>query len=297
MKNIRKITLALLMTFSISFFGMTKSYSNAEAAPAPAENLVYRVYNPNNGEHLHTMSVVEKDYLKKVGWSYEGVSMKMPTTGKPLYRLYNPNSGEHFYTLSSSEKTFLAGNGWKNEGIAWYTPENGTPLYRVYNPNERKAGAHHYTTVLSEKEMLVKAGWKYEGVSWYSLSIKTPIPTVNPTMNQVVEMAKKQIGVPYLWGGTTRSGFDCSGLTQYVYRNARNINIGRVTTDQEKSGTIISLNQAQPGDLVFWGNKGASYHVAIYIGNAQYIHAPVQGENVKIGSFTYYKPSFAVRVK
>lgn len=301
MKNTKKIAIALLIMFSISFLGLTMKDATVSAAPSGSP--VYRVYNPNNGEHLHTMSAGEKDYLSSVGWKYEGISMYMPNTGKPLYRLYNPNSGEHFYTLSTNEKSFLAKNGWKYEGVAWYTPETGLPLYRLYNPNELKAGAHHYTTLLAEKEMLVKSGWKYEGVSWYSLastpSTSTTTPTEStstPVSNRIVEEAKKQLGVPYLAGGSTPAGFDCSGLTQYVYKKATGKNIGRVTTNQEYAGTKIPVSKAKPGDLLFWGVKGSTYHVAIYIGQGKYIHAPVAGEKVKVQSISLYTPSFAVRV-
>lgn len=114
--------------------------------------------------------------------------------------------------------------------------------------------------------------------------------------NNVVDVAYQQLGVPYVWGGTTRSGFDCSGLTQYVYKKARGINIGRVTTNQEYAGTKIPVSKAQPGDLLFWGARGSTYHVAIYVGNGNYIHAPEPGQKVKIQSMAWYAPSFAVRV-
>lgn len=70
-----------------------------------------------------------------------------------------------------------------------------------------------------------------------------------------------------------------------------------MTTNQEKCGTEISLNQLQKGDLIFWGPRGKTEHVALYIGNNQYIHAPYPGQNVQINSITpYYQPSFARRI-
>lgn len=72
--------------------------------------------------------------------------------------------------------------------------------------------------------------------------------------------------------------------------------IGSWTVAQESSGTQISVSQAQQGDLLFWGDKGSSYHVAISAGDDQYIHAPQPGENVKYGSTQYYTPDFGVRV-
>ncbi|MDT2596868.1 NlpC/P60 family protein [Enterococcus dongliensis] len=113
---------------------------------------------------------------------------------------------------------------------------------------------------------------------------------------QVVNEAEKYIGTPYVWGGKDTSGFDCSGLTQYVYKQVTGKDIGSWTVAQESSGTQISVSQAQQGDLLFWGDKGSSYHVAISAGGDQYIHAPQPGENVKYGSTQYYTPDFGVRV-
>ena len=113
--------------------------------------------------------------------------------------------------------------------------------------------------------------------------------------NNVVSFAESLIGVPYVYGGTTPSGFDCSGFVQYVYSHF-GVNLPRTTTQQENCGTQIPVSQAQPGDLYFWGNKGSAYHVAICIGNGQYIAAPEPGQSVSIGSTQYFQPSFAVRL-
>lgn len=114
--------------------------------------------------------------------------------------------------------------------------------------------------------------------------------------NQVVSEAKRHLGKPYAWGGKGPNVFDCSGLTRYVFLQVTGKNIGDYTIPQEKAGEQISVAQAEPGDLYFWGAKGNTYHVAIAIGNGQYIHAPNEKEVVKINSTTYFKPSFAVRV-
>ena len=60
---------------------------------------MYRMYNPNSGEHLYTRSVGERDNLKRYGWHYEGVAWQAPTSGSPVYRLYNRYNGEHFTPL------------------------------------------------------------------------------------------------------------------------------------------------------------------------------------------------------
>ena len=113
--------------------------------------------------------------------------------------------------------------------------------------------------------------------------------------NNVVSYAESLIGVPYVYGGTTPSGFDCSGFVQYVY-NHFGKSLPRTTTQQENCGTQIPVSQAQPGDLYFWGNRGSAYHVAICVGNGKYIAAPEPGQSVSIGSTQYFQPSFAVRL-
>ncbi|WP_022796799.1 NlpC/P60 family protein [Bavariicoccus seileri] len=124
----------------------------------------------------------------------------------------------------------------------------------------------------------------------------TPAPSA-PSVNSgsVLEIAQQFIGVPYVWGGTSPSGFDCSGLVQYVYAKVGR-SLPRVTYAQETAGSYISVSQAQPGDLLFWGPKGSSHHVAIYMGGGQYIHAPQPGQSVTIQSISYYAPDFAVRL-
>lgn len=124
-------------------------------------------------------------------------------------------------------------------------------------------------------------------------SVGAVAPTNLGTANQVIAIAKQYLGVPYVWGGTTPSGFDCSGFTSYVFR-AVGISLPRVSRDQQNVGTRISPSQVQPGDLVFRGNP--AYHVGIYIGGGQYIHAPQTGDVVKIASYNPSAFSSAARV-
>ncbi|UNT95590.1 glycoside hydrolase family 3 N-terminal domain-containing protein [Allobaculum mucilyticum] len=131
---------------------------------------MYRLYNPNSGEHFYTSNSKERDYLAKVGWTTEGVGWIAPKQSKsPVYRLYNPNAGDHVYTLSSREKDYLVKAGWKDEGIGWYSDDKkSVEVWREYNPNA-KAGSHNFTTNFDEHTYLVELGWKGEGVAWYGL--------------------------------------------------------------------------------------------------------------------------------
>ncbi len=113
----------------------------------------------------------------------------------------------------------------------------------------------------------------------------------------VVALAKEQVGKPYVWGATGPDKFDCSGLVQYVYQHAAGINLPRTTYDQVKIGQTVPLDKLQAGDLVFWGSETAPYHVAIYIGNNQYVNSatPDQGTILQNMS-SYYYPTIAKRV-
>ena len=130
---------------------------------------MFRLYNPNSGEHFYTGSEEERDGLTDAGWNYEGVAWNAPVVGTPVYRVYNPNSGDHHYTMSESESDLLVSLGWQYEGVAWNTasPEN-IPQYRLWNPNA-DLGSHHYTSSEEERDSLIAAGWIFEGIGWYGM--------------------------------------------------------------------------------------------------------------------------------
>lgn len=130
---------------------------------------MYRLYNPNSGEHFYTAEINERDHLIEVGWFYEGVGWYAPIEGSPVYRLYNPNAGDHHYTMDANERDSLVKVGWRYEGVCWSSSTGDSmPVYRQYNPNAR-AGSHNYTTSLAENNFLVNAGWRAEGIGWYAI--------------------------------------------------------------------------------------------------------------------------------
>ena len=116
-----------------------------------------------------------------------------------------------------------------------------------------------------------------------------PAPTASPS--QIVQIALEYLGVPYVWGGSSPSGFDCSGLAQYVYARC-GITIPRTSRDQFASGSRIPadrLDLLKPGDLVFFGTNGDPgrvHHVGIYCGDGDFINAPATGETVRVSSLT-----------
>lgn len=131
---------------------------------------VFRLYNPNTGEHLYTVSSYEYDSVAKAGWRKEGIVWNAPTKGQAVYRLYNPNTGEHFYTLSSYEYNSVAKDGWRKEGIGFYSDSSkGVPIYRAFNSNTTGPGSHLYTSSSYEYNSIVKLGWHKEGIAFYGL--------------------------------------------------------------------------------------------------------------------------------
>jgi cell wall-associated NlpC family hydrolase len=106
----------------------------------------------------------------------------------------------------------------------------------------------------------------------------------------VVGIAMHYLGVPYVWGGSTPRGFDCSGFVAYVFAQI-GVSLPHSSYAMFGMGTSISIGDLQPGDLVFF--TGAS-HMGIYIGGGQFIHAPHTGDVVKISSMSgYYSSNFA----
>lgn len=105
---------------------------------------------------------------------------------------------------------------------------------------------------------------------------------------EVVEHALSLQGIPYVFGGTSRSGFDCSGLTQYVFKSS-GISLPRTASEQFKTGSSVSRAQLQAGDLVFFSTyaKGAS-HVGIYIGGGRFISASNKGVSISSLTSGYY---------
>lgn len=122
------------------------------------------------------------------------------------------------------------------------------------------------------------------GTSTPSVSFQLP-KRLTKNVRSAVSLAQQYLGTPYVWGGESPKGFDCSGLLQYVWAR-QGVNIPRTTYDQFQSGTQIPRSRLRPGDAVFFTGSdpknGLPGHVGMYIGNGRFIEAPGSGKVVRI---------------
>ena len=214
------------------------------------------------------------------------------------------------------------------EGHSWYLVDNGV----VQSGVQKWAGTYYYfdpNTYLKVTNDYRQSQWgdwylfgndgkiltglqKWAGNTYYFDPVKyTKVTNSDVTVNRVkyhldkdgvatvkndlgakVNKALSQQGVPYVWGGNTPAGFDCSGLVQWAYGLD---SAHRTTSQQATLGTHhYDVNNAPKGSLLFFGSDSAPYHVAISLGDGTYVHAPEPGDVVKIGYTKYFKPSFFI---
>lgn len=114
------------------------------------------------------------------------------------------------------------------------------------------------------------------------------------TDDEIIETAKNQIGVRYVWGGTSRRGFDCSGFVQYVF-DKNDIELPRTSIEQWRVGESVRRSELKAGDLVFFRTRGSRVsHVGIYKGDNKFIHASSAGGRIRINELTgYYASRYA----
>lgn len=179
-----------------------------------------------------------------------------------------------------------------------YTPASGTPTTYAANSAAAYQAMSSYTISYGSAQARTAAAYtpqtssqSYSGSS-ATQATNTASQSTSTTTSSAVATAKSMIGVPYVWGGNTPSGFDCSGLVQYSYNLGSNY---RTTYQQATLGQHkYDVENAQSGDLYFWGTESAPYHVAIAEGNGNYIQAPTPGQNVQEGNIQYYRPNYYI---
>lgn len=142
----------------------------------------------------------------------------------------------------------------------------------------------------------------FTGISFINVPLQTQTvqaasQSKTEKRNAVVQLAKEQVGKSYVYGATGPSAFDCSDLAQYVYKKAAKKTLPRTTYGQVTKGKRVSLSHLKKGDLLFWGSASAPYHVGIYVGDGQYVHAATPSQGVRKQAISaYFYPSAAKRV-
>jgi cell wall-associated NlpC family hydrolase len=107
---------------------------------------------------------------------------------------------------------------------------------------------------------------------------------------RAADIAMQQVGAPYRWGGDTPQGFDCSGLVHYSYAQV-GFAVPRTTREQRRALRPVDIATAEPGDLLFFKTSRKDWHVALYLGHNEFVHAPSTGKMVTVGSLnnSYYR--------
>lgn len=129
-------------------------------------------------------------------------------------------------------------------------------------------------------DYLQMTGGKAADKTTVMASTSNTVDAASGVRQEILDYAAQFLGTPYVYGGSTPDGFDCSGFTSYVYKNTV-CPIARTSSDQRATTKNISMDELLPGDLVFFGSGNSVSHVGIYTGNGQFIHSPHTGSVVK----------------
>lgn len=279
------------VTNSLTSFPLTESSFQTQIKPNAPTNLeyMYRLYNPNSGEHFYTASQNERDTLVTYGWMYEHLGWIASKTGSPVYRVYNPNAGDHHYTLDSNERSTLIRLGWIDEEIGWYSSnDKAQPVYRAYNPNA-EAGSHHFTTNGSEIQALVAYGWSDEEIAWYGTTSnlkELTIPSV-PYINESYcynENGVKLQDIQKVNGKLYYFDPNQNGRLDTIHQGVTNIGKGRLICFQEDG--VLYTGPYQSDQKLYWFLPDAGYAVT-----NEFLLVPAQYNNKGITDFLWFNES------
>ncbi|MDY3002143.1 MAG: C40 family peptidase [Romboutsia timonensis] len=162
---------------------------------------------------------------------------------------------------------------------------NQNKIYESTSSTNNELDSNSQTTEINNQNSNVNS----------STSVSNSTTATNSNMDKAIDLLKQQLGKPYVWGDEGPDSFDCSGLVQYIYKNALGKDLPRVSYDQSKVGQAVSREDLQPGDLVFFDtmDKGKVSHVGRYIGNNEFIHAANSKKGVIKSTLTgYYEKKF-----
>ncbi|MER5205001.1 C40 family peptidase [Streptomyces sp. NPDC002825] len=164
---------------------------------------------------------------------------------------------------------------------------------RLKAEQERKEAAERASRDSARTQLSSTSASNDSGSTASDSGSRTQAPTGSAAA--IVAFARAQIGDAYVSGGTGPNSWDCSGLVQAAYR-AAGIDLPRISYEQSSMGTEVSLSNLQPGDILYWGSRSGSYHVAIYVGGGKYVGAQNPSSGVVEHTMDWDTPSGAVRI-
>ena len=214
-------------------------------------------------EVLKTIIKFDQNVIDDLKTKQEAIALKkktLDTENTKLLALRTDNKNKlATLTKQKSDQTELVAqlNAQENQYSAQLSEDQAS--------DARQAAAASQAVLLARQATAPSASFSRGGASVSS--------------NAVIAYASNFLGIPYVWGGTSPSGFDCSGFTQYVFAHF-GVNLPRVSQAQQNVGTLVSRADLRPGDLVFFGTP--AHHVGIYVGNGSMINAPHTGDVIKI---------------
>ncbi|WAG67918.1 SH3 domain-containing protein [Clostridium estertheticum] len=261
--------------------GSTKvGYLNVRKTAATGNNII-GIINPTNNISLYG---TENGYYKikyNNTWGYIAKSYVSTSATSAVVTIPVVSS-----TLASTTKTGVGSTKVWCLNVR-KTAATGNNIIGIINPTNN---INLYGTLNGYYKIKYNNTWGYIVKSCVITSkVTTPVPSTASQKKSLIANAEKLIGIPYIWGGATTSGFDCSGLVQYIYKSI-GVTLPRTTYQQVGEGSSVSINNLEVGDLVFFiGNA----HVGIYVGNNKFIEAQKSGTLVKIADLSgYWRTSF-----
>lgn len=162
---------------------------------------------------------------------------------------------------------------------------------------QRKAEAARKARAVAQKQAAAQSGEDRASRSTERASLNTTSASApqGGNVSTVISFLKAQVGKSYVLGATGPSAYDCSGLTGAAFKQV-GVDLPRTSQPQSTSGTPVSLDNLQPGDLLYWGSAGNAYHVGVYIGGGKFIGAQNSSTGVVERDMSYDQPTGAVRV-
>lgn len=251
-----------------------------------------------SGVNLRTYS---NNYSSKVGYASSGTTLKYLGVQNGYYKV--SVNGRIAYTYNSYWKGQTA-SATSNVNVRSQASGTSSKVSYVYKGTEAKVLGRNGNWLYIEHNG--KKGFSYKSYWFVSSTLFNSLPYVSSSSttasaittssssttlgNRAVYEAKKLLGAPYVWGGDSWAdgGFDCSGLTQYVWGRV-GYKIPRTVTQQWYGVTRVSASTRKPGDIIVMTDGYSISHAGLYIGDNKMIHSPRPGKVVEIKSLDWYQ--------